>query len=246
MTRPLPPVDLRADRRNTGRTSARGPSLDTSRAARAWVESRFRALVDAGASERTAAALLAHYAIETANGRAEWNYNLGNVRWYAAPQRWFPLRGSDDPAGGGAYLSLASLASGARAMVRQASIGGYRAAWARLNAGGSETEWYKDVMLAGWHPYSDRGLQEYARRLAWVRGVLGLAPAPSSSAPLPWATDNELASSSSVHRDRPRHDGSMPPPYRGRSRSAGSSSSSSGGALALFALLAWALLRGRA
>jgi hypothetical protein len=195
--------------------------------------------VDAGASERVAAAMLAHYAIETANGRAEWNYNLGNVKWYAAPQRWFSLRGSDDPAVGGAYLSLPSLAAGARAMVRQASIGHYRDAWARVNAGGSELEWYRDLMLAGWHPYSDAGLDGFARRLGWVRGVLGLAPL--AAGPVPYATDAQLAASSSVHRDRRRHDGSMPPAHRGTS-----SSGSSGAAVLALALIAWTLLRGRA
>ena len=184
MTTPATPTDVRP-LACTGRPRCLSRNDDSEEMKRSWVRSRFDALRAAGANERSAAALLAHYAVETGWGRNEHNYALGNIRWTSSvggPA--FYQQGGDD-AVPRPYRAFNSLEDGARAVLALASGGRYSTAWQALQVGAPETEWYSRLMVAGWHPYSDSGLETYAGVLPGIRSRLGLAPAPQPS-PLPY------------------------------------------------------------
>lgn len=181
----VPPADLR-ERILTGRPAPIPRSQET-RADRAqWVTSRAAALQAIGLPPRVAAALVAHYARETGWGRSEWNYALGNIRWRGTGPA-FLQQGSDDPVPR-PYRAYDSLEDGVRGAVGLASSGRYAAGWQALMNGGREIDWYLRLMVpapgtAGWHPYSDNALDEYASVLGTVRDMMGLPAVPRGTMP---------------------------------------------------------------
>lgn len=169
----------------TGRPRCLAREADTDELKNGWLRSRFDALRALGLTDRTAAALLSHYTRETGWGRSEHNFALGNIRWtqgVGGPA--FYQQGSDDPTPR-PYRAFGSLDDGARAAVALASSGRYAGAWSALQGGAPETEWYARLMDAGWHPYSDASLDDYAGVLRSVRARLGLAPSVQPT-PLPY------------------------------------------------------------
>jgi hypothetical protein len=187
MTAPAQPADVRP-LACTGRATCRDRTHDTRAEREAWVRDRFAILAAITGSPRVAAALLAHYTRETGWGRSEHNFSLGNIRWTGMGPAFYQ-QGADDPAPR-PYRAYDSAEEGARDAVRLASSGRYAAGWQRLTAGGSEAEWYSRLMqpvdgVAGWHPYSDGALDEFASILASVRALVGLPAAPQPL-PLPY------------------------------------------------------------
>ena len=164
-----PPIDLVDPRRSSSQADRVAPGAP-------WMRSRFAALLPLVGSPDVAAALVAHSANETGKGRAEWNWNLGNMRWWDRPQRAFFQRGSDDPAGGAPYVSHASLAEGARAFAYQVSHHHYTSSWAFLRNGGDPRAWYARLCAEGWHAPSDASTRHFDRLLAEVRAAVGLPP----------------------------------------------------------------------
>jgi hypothetical protein len=97
-----------------------------------WIRSRYASLVSAlpgfgvplARVSAVAKAILAHWAVETGTGRAEWGYNFGNIRAFSrttAP--WHRL--SD----GLPYLAFPTLDAGIRAYLGLASRAQYAPAW---------------------------------------------------------------------------------------------------------------------
>lgn len=146
----------------------------------AWIRSRYASLVSAlpgfgvplARVSAVAKALLAHWALETGTGRAEWGWNFGNIRAFArttAP--WHRL--SD----GLPYLDFQSLDAGVRAYLGLASRAQYAPAWRALVAGSTALEWMRSICSLGarsWHPWHEPGsTNDYLGRLRAVETVLG-------------------------------------------------------------------------
>lgn len=80
---------------------------------------------------RVATSLLAHSAMETASGNAEWNYNLGNIRVFPPHD----THEGHELADGLPYRSYQTLAAGARDYVALLSHGRYAHVFGELVAG---------------------------------------------------------------------------------------------------------------
>lgn len=152
-----------------------------------WVLSRLamvvRILMAAGMSApnalKAAIDVVSHWARETGWGRAEWNYNPGNVKSYSdAQERYFLIdsTGSHDY-----YVSYPNLYEGALWTLQKASHGRYADAWRLVGQG---EDWYAALMRAGWHPYTERGLNEFRDVRRRVVDILYTATAPQPSAPI--------------------------------------------------------------
>lgn len=153
----------------------------------AWTRSRHAAAFDAVLARgvdrttawRIATALLGHWSIECGWGRAEWRFNVGNVKvggWTGPVQR-LP--------DGLLYRAYGDLAAGAEDSVRLASGGRYAEAWGYLLASGDAVGWYDRLTRAGWHPWSEEALATYRSTSARVEGIVGSTP---PAAPSPWGT----------------------------------------------------------
>jgi hypothetical protein len=137
-----------------------------------WALSRWRALrallvadgMPDAVARRVAAAVVAHWARETGNGRAEWGYNVGNIKAYQGQWDgpWHRLSDGLD------YRAYDALDAGIRDTLRLLRSGRYRGAWSYLVDGGTDRGWYDRLMRAGWHPWSSRALTEYADLRAMV------------------------------------------------------------------------------
>lgn len=144
------------ERRNTG-----GGGGD------AWIRARRRVLADIGVPEWARDAILAHWARETGLGRAEWNYNPGNIRaigWGGA-RVW--LRGRDGTLD---YRAYASIEEGARDYWRLMNTPRYRGALDLLRAG-RPVDWYAAILRAGYSAQSDQALREFAALLRRITNV---------------------------------------------------------------------------
>ena len=150
--------------------------------------------LDAAAAWWVAVALVSHWARETGHGRAMYAYNVGNMRaanWGGAVVL---LQGGDDAAPS-PYRAYDSLDDGVRDTLRLLHARRYAAAWAALVASdgrgpytityGAQTAslrvdaagWYRAIMIAGWHPYSDAVLREYGGVVLMVLRSVGTPPA---------------------------------------------------------------------
>ncbi len=186
--------------RRTGRAPGWDKDHETRAMQRAWVVTRHAALVrdllGRGVPfERAwamAIAIVAHYVRECGWGRAEWNYSVGNVRWTRGYPKAHLLDGGDD-AEPRPYRAFDTLAEGVADAVRLA-MGGpkndahpngiYAPAWAHLLGGGDPVRWYDMLMRAGWHPWSQKGLDEFRNILGTVRGYVGTKPPAGGAAAL--------------------------------------------------------------
>jgi hypothetical protein len=176
----------------TGRPPGWTREHDTIELRRAWVRTRHVAIVRAimsrnvpfEAAWRMGLALVAHYVRECGWGRAEWNWSLGNIRWTRGWPKAHMLHGGDDTEPR-PYRAYDSLEAGAEDAVRLASTGPKNAAhpngiyapsWAKLLDGGDAVQWYDGLVRAGWHPWSQAGIDEFRSIYGTVRGWCGEAP----------------------------------------------------------------------
>lgn len=156
----------------------------------AWTRSRYAALVDVlrglgvASPENVAAAVVAHWARETGWGRSEWWFNVGNIKdtsGWTGDGQVLP--------DGLAYRAYPDLASGVRDTVALLRAPRYAPAWNYLVTTGDGLGWYNLLMHAGWHPWTQTALDEYASIRARVgRLVNAAAPVVSpllSTAPAP-------------------------------------------------------------
>lgn len=132
------------------------------RDAHAWTRSRYAAAVaalralglDDATARRVAIALVAQWARETGWGRAEWGFNVGNVKasnWAGDYHRL-----SD----GSYYRSHATLEDGVRDAINLHRSSRYRDAFNYLVSSGDPVGWYDRIMRAGYHPWSQAALTE--------------------------------------------------------------------------------------
>lgn len=148
-----------------------------------------------------AIALLGHWIREVSHGRSEHNFAVGNIR--ATNAAWpnglvHYLQGGDD-AQPAPYRAYASVDAGVEDSVRLAVDGSrYRPAMQRLLASESNgpyvvsygsrsvqfpvdvVQWYADLMNAGWHPYTDAGLDEFRSTVISAAQAVGAPPASSA------------------------------------------------------------------
>lgn len=154
---------------SSGASSLAGAQLVPTRATGgtdpvAWTRSRYDALRSAMAAvddrnvyrDAAAAAIVAHWARETGWGRAEWNFNVGNIKafnnWTGLYQRL---------ADGLLYRAYPDIGSGIADTLTLLRSSRYRAAWDYLLSTGDGRGWYDRLMHAGWHPWSEAALTEF-------------------------------------------------------------------------------------
>jgi hypothetical protein len=189
------------DLKRTGRPEGWTRAEDTTSMRRAWVVSRHRAIAAAILEQGVpldrawsmAHAICAHYVRECGWGRSEWNYGVGNIRWTEGFPKAHLLTGGDDN-GPRPYRAYDSLAEGVRDAVRLARTGPvrrngdprgiYAPAWDFLLGGGDAVGWYDKLMRAGWHPWSQAGLDEFASIVRTVRAWTGERPPAGGAAML--------------------------------------------------------------
>ena len=183
------------------------PEHATTSERRAWVRSRHAACVaelmargvDFPVAWDVAVAIVAHWVRESGWGRKEWNFNVGNMRkgrgWTGDVHL---LQGGDDPAPA-PYRAYGSLAEGVRnhvglltvnrydqvlgALVRSVATGertSVRYGGAEFDVVGDPVTYYRDLMVAGWHPYSDESLDDYRGVLKTVTAWVG-RPDPTAA-----------------------------------------------------------------
>lgn len=175
------------------RTNTGGPTR------RAWVQSRHAACVaelmargvDFAVAWDVAVAIVAHWTRETGWGDHEHNFAIGNARAGAA---WtgdvFYQQGDDDPVPA-PYRAYATLAEAVRnavglltarryaktlaALVRSVATGARTRVTYRgeFDVVGDPVAYYRDLMVAGWHPYSDASLDDYRGVLKTVAAWVG-------------------------------------------------------------------------
>lgn len=122
-----------------------------------------------------ATALLGHWSIECSWGRAEWRFNVGNIKPGSAWRG--PVQTLPD---GLVYRAYDTLPAGVEDAVNLAAGTGsnpaYADAWRYLLATGDGVGWYDRLMRAGWHPWSEGALDAYRSTWARVRSIVGDAP----------------------------------------------------------------------
>lgn len=130
--------------------------------AHAWTRSRYAAAVsvlralglDDATARRVAIALVAQWARETGWGRAEWGFNVGNIKasnWAGDYHRL-----SD----GSYYRSHATIEDGVRDAINLHRNARYGEAFNYLVSSGDPVGWYDRIMRAGYHPWSQAALDE--------------------------------------------------------------------------------------
>jgi len=141
------------------------------RNAAAWASSRYAALKAASPelAADVALSVLAHWALETANGAGEWNYNLGNIHGGSA-EPVFTLPGLTEY-----FRSYGSLAEGVSAYLALVRDGAYAPCWARLLADPRSDEWTRCL---GQHGYYTANVDTYAAgylaRRALIASTMGV------------------------------------------------------------------------
>lgn len=131
-------------------------------------------------AENAAAAVVAHWAREVGWGRDEWAFNVGNIKasagWHGAAQT-LP--------DGRVYRAYPSLSAGVADTLALLESPAYSGAWSYLVATGDGGGWYDRLMHAGWHPWSQGALDEYASIHARVRRTVELPPVASTATGTP-------------------------------------------------------------
>lgn len=158
---------------NTGRAAGLDQAAWT-RARYAAALARLSASYDPAVAAHMATALVTQWALECGWGRAEWDFNLGNITPGSNYQGDVHRLSN-----GRLYRAYASLDAGLTDTLRLLGSHLYAAAFARLAAGADPVDWYSDLMHAGWNPWSQRDLDEYRGTLASVRRILGAPASPS-------------------------------------------------------------------
>lgn len=164
----------------------------------AWTRTRHAAAVDVltrrGLSLpeawAVATALVGHWAVECGWGRAEWGFNVSNVKPHTA---WTgPVHRLSD---GLLYRSYTSLADGVADSIGLAAGTGsnpaYAAPWRYLLETGDAQGWYSRLLCPpdasacppstgnGWHPWSGPALATYRSTYARAASIVGAPPSSS-------------------------------------------------------------------
>lgn len=127
-----------------------------------WILERRAALERAGVPDWAQRAILAHWARETGWGRAEWNWNVGNIRAFPGAWRgqvvWLTGRDGRLP-----YRAYRTLEEGVTDYVRLITRGRYRRAWDDFAQHRDPVRWYRDILAAGYSPLTDQAVREFSR-----------------------------------------------------------------------------------
>lgn len=129
-----------------------------------WIAERRAALQRLGVPQWAHRAIIAHWARETGFGRAEWNWNPGNIRalGWSGPRVW--LTGRDGTLD---YRAYHDLDSGVRDYWRLLQSSRYRRALELLRAGDA-VGWYDAILRAGYSRWSPAAVDEFRRILARI------------------------------------------------------------------------------
>jgi Mannosyl-glycoprotein endo-beta-N-acetylglucosaminidase len=119
-----------------------------------WINTRSAALITAGVTGPAMQAVLAQWALETGWGKAEWSFNVGNIK--ALPGQAYQVL-----ADGLSYAAYATLAEGVAAYLALVRDGArYKALWPL--AGTDVRAWAKALAAAG---YAELAPDLYAQRV---------------------------------------------------------------------------------
>lgn len=146
----------------------------------AWGRSRMAALLAAspGLEAEAAISVLAHWALETANGAAEWNWNLGNIRPARSTDPAYVIPGhgaSPEKAGGGYWRSYGSLAEGIAGYLSLVRDGRYASCWAKLQTDPTSDAWVRCLGSLGYFTDdADHYAAGYLARRALIRSTMGV------------------------------------------------------------------------
>ena len=165
------------------RTGGSGSGADRD----AWIRSRHAALVaelvrrgmDRSQAWSLAMAPVAHWGDETGWGRAEYGFNIGNIRAVGQCPNAHLLQGGDD-AVPRPYCDYPSLEAGVSATLNLILAPRYAAGWSRFVADGDAVGWFDRLLRAGWHPWSQASVDSFRSEYARVQRTVGAMP-PSSS-----------------------------------------------------------------
>lgn len=116
-------------------------------AALAAVKAHWAGTLDEQAARDVALSLLTHWGIETADGAAEWNWNVGNITAVGA-QDFYLLK--DISGIVMAFRSFDSLSSGVNAYVELLASPRYAPAAKKLADNPTEPDWYVTLGKCGW------------------------------------------------------------------------------------------------
>jgi len=114
-----------------------------------WLRDRRDALAQAGVTGEVALSVLAQWALETDTGRAEWNWNVGNIK---------PIPGSKEPridlGSAGFFRAYDSLEDGVAAYLSLVQNAHYAECWAKLEADPLSDAWVRCLGAKGYYPSS--------------------------------------------------------------------------------------------
>ena len=115
----------------------------------AWPSTRLEALRRLGAitDKDVALSVLAQWAFETDSGRAEHNFNVGNVKAVGTEPRV-------QLGAAGAFRAYASLDEGVAAYLNLVQSPRYAACWALLEANPTSTDWVTCIGRSGYYEAS--------------------------------------------------------------------------------------------
>lgn len=109
-----------------------------------WRQTRLAALARAGVTGELAISVLAQWDLETDGGRAEWNFNVGNVR---------PV--GDQPrvhlGAVGFFRAYATVDEGVRSYLALVQSGRYTPCWGVLNADPTSDDWVRCLGRLGYY-----------------------------------------------------------------------------------------------
>lgn len=134
----------------------------------AWTRSRYAAALaalppDTFGRERAAADMTAQWALETGWGRAERNFNVGNVRAFSDVPPFYLYRGLR-------WRAFASLSEAVAVTVALYQSARYADAWTRVGEG---RPWFDAVLRAGWTDWTPEGSDEFVAVRARVGAITG-------------------------------------------------------------------------
>jgi hypothetical protein len=136
-TAPVPPSPVPRTPASTasgvGKVNTGGPT---------WKADRLAELARRGYSGDVALSILAQWGFETAFGKGEWNYNVGNIIWTAG---YVPV--DIGPQISRAYTSLAAGVADWLALVQSPR---YAQAWTSLQVAPLDSSWARELAAAGY------------------------------------------------------------------------------------------------
>lgn len=130
-----------------------------------WRDDRVTALFQAGVTDLdTAHAIVALWGLESANGKAEWNYNLGNIIATPGPHLAYSLDSHDGNYWYRGYSSLEEAVSAWLGLLRSAH---YAECWALLQTHPLSDAWVRCLGRKGYYTANaDRYVAGWKARLA--------------------------------------------------------------------------------